>query len=60
MLWLAARGYTTLDLGTLTGPPGLDRFKLRSGARRTALGGTWLRLPRLHRPSIQIPSGQNA
>jgi hypothetical protein len=62
MLWLTARGYTTLDLGLLTGPPGLDRFKLRTGAARHDLGGTWLRLPRLRRqfPSIQVPSGQKA
>ena len=62
MLWLAARGYATVDLGLLTGPDSLDRFKLRTGAARHDLGGTWLRLPRLGRqfPSIQVPSGQKA
>ncbi|SHH27191.1 GNAT family N-acetyltransferase [Marivita hallyeonensis] len=61
--WLAARGYTTLDLGLLTGPDSLDRFKLRSGATARTLGGTWLRLPKgLRRqfPSIHSPSGQKA
>ncbi|MCK0148791.1 GNAT family N-acetyltransferase [Marivita sp. S6314] len=66
MTWLSAQGYNTLDLGTLNGPPGLTRFKLRSGAQPQALGGTWLRLPGPMRtlsrywPSIQSPSGQNA
>lgn len=63
MLWLSRRGYTTLDLGLLTGPESLDRFKLRTGAERHDLGGTWLRLPRPFRrqfPSIQVPSGQKA
>ncbi len=63
MLWLANRGYTTLDLGLITGPPGLDRFKLRTGAVRHDLGGTWLRLPKPLMPqlsSIQVPSGQKA
>lgn len=63
MLWLQARGYTTLDLGLLTGPDGLVRFKLRTGAQRHQLGGTWLRLlPAFRRqfPSIQMPSGQKA
>ncbi|MFP7673346.1 GNAT family N-acetyltransferase [Marivita sp. S0852] len=45
MIWLADRGFTMLDLGSLTGPPGLDRFKCRSGAMPQRLGGTWLRLP---------------
>lgn len=60
MLWLSKRGYDTLDLGLLTGPAGLDRFKLRTGARAHPMGGTWLRLPRLQFPSIQVPSGQKA
>ncbi|PRY81225.1 GNAT family N-acetyltransferase [Marivita geojedonensis] len=63
MIWLQARGYSTLDLGLLTGPDGLDRFKLRTGAHRHHLGGTWLRLlPAFRRqfPSIQMPSGQKA
>ena len=44
MIDLAARGITRLDLGmvdTVTAP-GLARFKLGSGARCRALGGTWL------------------
>ncbi|AKO95860.1 MULTISPECIES: GNAT family N-acetyltransferase [Marinovum] len=44
MIELAARGITRLDLGmvdTVTAP-GLARFKLGSGARCRALGGTWL------------------
>lgn len=63
MLWLAQRGYDTLDLGLLTGPDSLDRFKLRTGATKHQLGGTWLRLPRPFRrqfPSIHVPSGQKA
>ncbi|MCR9157890.1 MAG: GNAT family N-acetyltransferase [Rhodobacteraceae bacterium] len=63
MLWLAQRGYDTLDLGLLTGPDSLDRFKLRTGATSHSLGGTWLRLPRRfwrQFPSIHAPSGQNA
>ncbi|MEN8682608.1 GNAT family N-acetyltransferase [Marivita sp.] len=63
MLWLAKRGYDTLDLGLLTGPDRLDRFKLRTGATRQQLGGTWLRLPRpfwRQFPSIHAPSGQKA
>lgn len=63
MLWLAARDYSVLDLGLLNGSPGLDRFKLRTGATRHPLGGTWLRLPRPFRrqlPSIHAPSGQKA
>lgn len=49
LLWramheLAARGITRLDLGTVdtVTAPGLARFKLGSGARCRALGGTWL------------------
>lgn len=40
---------TTIDLGTIDEEtaPGLARFKLRSGARRHVLGGTWLRIPGL-------------
>jgi hypothetical protein len=42
--WLAAEGHETLDLGLLhSATPGLNRFKLRSGARACATGGTWLR-----------------
>lgn len=44
---LAARGVTRLDLGTVDteASPGLARFKLGSGARLRALGGSWVRLP---------------
>lgn len=43
---LGRRGLGTLDLGTVDdqAAPGLARFKLRSGARLVALGGSWLRL----------------
>jgi len=63
MSWLAHRGFDMLDLGLLTGPDSLDRFKLRTGATKQHLGGTWLRLPRPFRrqfPSIHSPSGQKA
>ena len=45
--WLAARGHTRLDLGTVDTEtaPGLARFKLGSGAQMRSLGGSWLRLP---------------
>lgn len=48
--WLAARGITRLDLGTIdtVGAPGLARFKIGSGAQVRALGGSWLRLPGAH------------
>jgi len=44
--WLAERGVTRLDLGTIDteSAPGLARFKLGTGARAVALGGTWLNL----------------
>jgi len=47
--WLAEQGHTTLDLGALDTErqPGLARFKLGTGARARALGGTWLALPGL-------------
>lgn len=65
MTWLTDHGFTTLDLGQLTGPDGLDRFKLRTGAMSHTLGGTWIRKPKALRrgaqlPSIHSPSGQNA
>ncbi|QFT59748.1 hypothetical protein FIU94_13020 [Sulfitobacter sp. THAF37] len=42
--WLAAQGCQTLDLGPLDPrTPGLNRFKLRSGAQARPTGGTWLR-----------------
>jgi hypothetical protein len=52
--WLADQGHVTLDLG-LVAPrvPGLNRFKLRTGAVIAQTGGTWLRwhpLARGHRP----------
>lgn len=41
--WLADRGHISLDLGLLDPrTPGLDRFKLRSGATARPTGGTWL------------------
>ncbi len=51
LLWAAmsalkARGVQTLELGSLDTEtaPSLARFKLGSGAKARALGGTWLRL----------------
>ncbi len=43
----ADEGYVRLDLGSVDteGSPGLARFKIGSGARVRALGGSWLRLP---------------
>lgn len=43
--WLAGKGITRLDLGTVDtdAAPGLARFKLGTGARAVRLGGTWLR-----------------
>ncbi|WP_298857061.1 GNAT family N-acetyltransferase [uncultured Sulfitobacter sp.] len=38
----AARGLTTLDLGSETTPQ-IDRFKRRAGAQTLPTGGTWLR-----------------
>lgn len=64
--WLSAHGYSMLDMGHLTGPEGLNRFKLRSGAEKQELGGTWIRWPKpvrrvmIYWPSIHSPSGQNA
>jgi hypothetical protein len=47
--WLADRGVTTLDLGTVdsSGNPGLAAFKTGSGARLRPLGGSWLAIPGL-------------
>ncbi|MGJ5620628.1 GNAT family N-acetyltransferase [Sulfitobacter sp. MF3-043] len=43
-LWLAAQGHSTLDLGLIDPrTPGLNRFKLRTGAESIQTGGTWLR-----------------
>lgn len=42
--WLANQGVETLDLGLIDHrTPGLNRFKLRTGAIRQQTGGTWLR-----------------
>lgn len=45
--WLAAQGFTRLDLGPIdtVNAPGLARFKLGSGARARRLGATCLVLP---------------
>jgi len=45
--WLGEHGHIRLDLGTVDteAAAGLARFKLGSGARLRALGGSWLRLP---------------
>jgi len=41
--WLAAQGHSALDLGLIDPrTPGLNRFKLRTGARAVKTGGTWL------------------
>lgn len=47
MLWLAARGYSSLDLDVIDTEtqPGLARFKLGAGARVVTLGATRLRAP---------------
>lgn len=47
--WLARKGFTRLDLGSVDteNAPGLARFKIGSGARVRALGPTCLHLPRL-------------
>ena len=49
--WLADRGYTRFDLGSVDtrNSPGLARFKIGSGATIRPLGPTGLRLPRLRR-----------
>lgn len=71
MLWCAAahfksRDVTRIDLGTINqnAAPGLVRFKLGTGARARALGGTWLALPgagALRRQFMRhSPSGQKA
>lgn len=55
--WLAARGITRLDLGTVDTQtsPGLARFKIGSGARIRAIGPTLLPLPRfLRHPSAVV------
>ncbi|NBD31326.1 MAG: GNAT family N-acetyltransferase [Alphaproteobacteria bacterium] len=46
-LWMADHGHRLLDLGPVETDrqPGLARFKLGSGARARAMGGTWLALP---------------
>lgn len=51
-LWLARRGVSVLELGTVTtSAPGQMRFKLSTGATTRALGGSWLRLlPPFSRP----------
>lgn len=42
--WLVQRGVAALDLGLIDPrTPGLNRFKLRTGARVVQTGGTWLR-----------------
>ncbi|MGC1498176.1 MAG: GNAT family N-acetyltransferase [Sulfitobacter sp.] len=42
--WLADQGHTAIDLGLITPQtPGLNRFKLRTGAHLVESGGTWLR-----------------
>ncbi|CUH53231.1 GNAT family N-acetyltransferase [Shimia marina] len=43
MQWLSAKGVTQLELGTIDTDkaPGLARFKLGTGAKPRALGGTW-------------------
>lgn len=52
--WLALQGVETLDLGLIDPrTPGLNRFKLRTGAIKVETVGTWLRwrpLARNHRP----------
>ncbi|MGJ8627770.1 MAG: GNAT family N-acetyltransferase [Sulfitobacter sp.] len=52
--WLALHGVQTLDLGRIDPrTPGLNRFKLRTGAIKVETGGTWFRwrpLARNHRP----------
>ncbi|MEY8843073.1 GNAT family N-acetyltransferase, partial [Cribrihabitans sp. XS_ASV171] len=57
--WLAARGLTRLDLGPVETEhsPGLARFKLGTGARARALGGTWLLWPPLT-PRFRLRDGQ--
>lgn len=42
--WLATQGHRSLDLGVIDPrTPGLNRFKLRTGAMVEKTGGTWLR-----------------
>ena len=63
VLWHAAkrlksRGVTQIDLGLIDteDAPGLARFKLGTGARARALGGTWVWWPplaRLARPALR-------
>ena len=47
--WLADHGHRLLELGPIETErnPGLARFKLGTGARARALGGTWLAIPGL-------------
>lgn len=51
---LRAAGLASIDLGQVdtVGNPGLTRFKLGTGAQLTPLGGSWIRLPRLHGPAL--------
>lgn len=66
MLHFRDAGVERLDLGTLETDraPGLARFKLGTGARARALGGTWMSAPlvstALRRLRLPSPSGQNA
>ncbi len=42
--WLTDHGHSAIDLGVITPQtPGLNRFKLRTGAKLVESGGTWLR-----------------
>lgn len=42
--WLAEQGHDTLDLGLIDPrTPGLNRFKMRTGAGMSETGGAWLR-----------------
>lgn len=55
--WLADRGFSRLDLGTVdtATTPGLARFKIGTGAQIRALGPTLLPLPRfLRHPSAVV------
>ncbi len=47
IVWLKRKGVSTLDLGLIDTEEGADlaRFKLGTGARPRALGGTWLWWP---------------
>lgn len=60
LLWrgarfLASRGHKSLDLGLLEpGNPGLNRFKLRTGAQEHITGGTWLYWRPFERPQSDL------